>query len=244
MVQAMPTPLPLAIRPLEPASIPAAARLLAASMRDNPLHQRVFAGEGTRLEPLLADAFIRLLRRQMRTGHVLAACEGDVLVGVAAMVPPGQCQPDLREKLAMLSILARGRALRHLPRIARWLRAWARHDPECAHWHLGPAAVDRARQGQGIGSRLMEAVCDRLDVSRGVGYLETDTPANVRLYRRGGFEVVAEEPVLGVPNWFMQRQPGVCSTPCPARTTPASTASSPTPGAAPQSAKRVIESAR
>lgn len=186
--------------------MPAAARLLAASMRDNPLHERVFAGAGPRLEPLLAQAFERLLRRQLRVGHVFGAYEGERLLGVAAMVPPGQCQPDLREKFAMLAILARGRALRHLPRIWRWLRIWARHDPDFDHWHLGPAAVDRARQGQGIGSLLMAAVCAQLDREQGVGYLETDKPENVRLYRRGGFEVVAERQVLGVTNWFMQRR--------------------------------------
>lgn len=63
------------------------------------------------------------------------------------------------------------------------------------------------RQGQGIGTQLMVAICDRLDEKQGIGYLETDKPGNVRLYRRGGFEVVAEQPVLGVANWFMQRQP-------------------------------------
>ena len=195
------------IRMLRQESVTAAARLLAASMRDNPLHQRVFASEDARLEPLLASAFACLLHRQMRNGHVLGAYEGDVLVGVAAMVPPGHCQPGLQEKLAMLLILARGRALRRLPRIGCWLRTWARHDPEFDHWHLGPAAVDRLRQGQGIGSRLMVAICDRLDRNGGIGYLETDKPENVRLYRRGGFEVVAEQQVLGVTNWFMQRQP-------------------------------------
>jgi ribosomal protein S18 acetylase RimI-like enzyme len=196
------------IRMLQPASIPAAARLLAGSMRDNPLHQRVFGGDGARLEPLLEGAFARLLRTQLRTGLVLGAFDEDeALVGVAAMVPPGHCQPGLQEKLAMLPVLARGGALRRLPRIAHWLRTWARHDPVFDHWHLGPAAVDRSRQGQGVGTRLMAAICDRLDREQGVGYLETDKPENVRLYRRGGFEVVAEQPILGVTNWFMQRQP-------------------------------------
>ena len=186
-------------------AIPTAARLLARSMAYNPLHQRVFGGDTARLEPLLEAAFARLLRRQMRTGVVFGAYEGDALVGVAAMVPPGHCLPGLGEKLAMLPILARAGALRRLPRIHHWLQAWARHDPGVDHWHLGPAAVDRTRQGQGVGTRLMAAICDRLDQERGIGYLETDKPENVRLYRRGGFEVVAEQPVLEVTNWFMQR---------------------------------------
>ena len=198
---------------LRPESIAAAAKLLAGSMRDNPLHQRVFAGDEARLEPLLAAAFARLLRRQMRGGHVLGAWEDGVLVGVAAMVAPGHCRPGLAEKLAMLPLLARADALRRLPSIARWLRAWARHDPAFDHWHLGPAAVDRSRQGQGIGTRLMIAVCERLDGVGGVGYLETDKPENVRLYRRGGFEVIGAQPVLGVPNWFMLRQPAPAHPP-------------------------------
>lgn len=176
-------------------------------MRDNPLHRRVFGGDDARLEPLLADAFARLLRRQLQVGHVLAAYRDDTLLGVAAMVPPGHCRQTLPDKLAMLPVLARGRALHRLPRIQRWLGAWARQDPDFQHWHLGPAAVDRAHQGQGIGSRLMAAICELLDRNGVVGYLETDKPENVRLYRRGGFEIVAEEPVLGVANWFMLRQP-------------------------------------
>lgn len=195
------------VLPLEPASVADAAGLLAASMRDNPLHQRVFAGAEARLEPLLAEAFVHLLRRQLRIGHVLGAYEGQALVGVAGMVPPGHCRPPPGEALAMLRILARARALRHLPRIARWLWTWQRHDPAVAHWHLGPAAVDRARQRQGTGSQLMAAVCERLDAVQGIGYLETDKPGNVRLYRRGGFEVLSVRPVLGVRNWFMLRHP-------------------------------------
>ena len=195
------------ITTLQPESIAVAARLLAGSMADNPLHQRVFGSQSARLEPMLEDAFARLLRRQMQTGTVLGAFENDALVGVAAMVPPGRCQPSLPEQLAMLPVLARGGALRRLPRISHWLRAWARHDPAFDHWHLGPAAVDRSCQGQGVGTRLMAAICDRLDHHQGIGYLETDKSENARLYRRGGFEVVAEESILGVTNWFMQRQP-------------------------------------
>jgi ribosomal protein S18 acetylase RimI-like enzyme len=199
---------PIAVHPLTRDSIAPAARLLAGSMRDNPLHRRVFGGDEARLEPLLAGSFDRLLRRQMRSGLVLGAYDRGSLVGAAAMVSPGHCQPNFKDKLGMLMVLARGGALTRLPRIQRWLGCWKRQDPAFDHWHLGPAAVDRARQGQGIGTQLMVAVCGQLDRRRGIGYLETDKEANVRLYRRGGFEIVAEHSVLGVRNWFMLRNPG------------------------------------
>jgi ribosomal protein S18 acetylase RimI-like enzyme len=184
-----------------------AARLLAGSMRDNPLHRSVFGSDEARLEPLLARSFVRLLQRQWRHGLVLGAHDGPATVGVVAMVEPGHCRFGIRDKIGMLGLLARGGALHRVPRIRRWLAAWKRHDPDVDHWHLGPAAVERSLQGQGIGTVLMTEVCAQLDQRRAVGYLETDKDANVRLYRRGGFEVIAEQPVLGVTNWFMVRHP-------------------------------------
>src|SRR3546814_19111604 len=62
--------------------------------------------------------------------------------------------------------------------------------------HLSSTALSRSRPRYRSGRpRFVRCV------------LETDKPGNVRLYRRGGFEVVAEQPILGVTNWFMQRQP-------------------------------------
>lgn len=195
------------IRALTAAAIPAAARLLARSMRDNPLHRRVFGASEARIEPLLEGAFVAVLEMQMRTGLVLSAWRDNDLVGVVGMAAPGTCRLGWHERFAMLRVLVRGRALHRLPHILRWLSVWMRRDPRFEHWHLGPAAVVRERQGQGVGSCAMAAVCAELDRRGAVGYLETDKPENVRLYRRGGFEVVAEQPVLGVTNWFMSRQP-------------------------------------
>jgi ribosomal protein S18 acetylase RimI-like enzyme len=45
-----------------------------------------------------------------------------------------------------------------------------------------------------------------MEAARDDAYLETDKPENVRFYERFGFEVVGEEEVLGVPNWFMLRR--------------------------------------
>jgi hypothetical protein len=53
----------------------------------------------------------------------------------------------------------------------------------------------------------MTAIWDELDQRHAIGYLETDKRRNVSLYRLGGFEVIAERPVLGVTNWFMLPQP-------------------------------------
>lgn len=93
--------------------------------------------------------------------------------------------------------------------MGRWTSAWAKHDLDEPHVHLGPLAVDAHLQGQGIGSLIMREHCRRLDDDRDVGYLETDKRSNVRFYERFGFEVISEESVLGLPNWFMRRAPAV-----------------------------------
>jgi ribosomal protein S18 acetylase RimI-like enzyme len=85
------------------------------------------------------------------------------------------------------------------------LGAWAKHDPEVRHWHLGPIAVDARLQRRGIGSLLMEVFRAQMDAAGDEAHLETDKPVNVRFYERFGFEVVGEQDVLGVPNWFMRR---------------------------------------
>ncbi len=86
-----------------------------------------------------------------------------------------------------------------------YLSIWAKHDPKQPHWHLGPLVVLPERQGQGIGSRLLERFCGYVDQHGAAAYLETDKPGNVRLYERFGFSVTGEAPVYGTPTWFMWR---------------------------------------
>jgi ribosomal protein S18 acetylase RimI-like enzyme len=93
-------------------------------------------------------------------------------------------------------------------RLSQNMRSWATVDPAEPHSHLGPLAVDADQRGLGIGSQILGEFCRRLDEAEVVGYLETETDDNVRLYSRFGFAVVDEKLVLGVPNWFMIRPPG------------------------------------
>jgi hypothetical protein len=53
---------------------------------------------------------------------------------------------------------------------------------------------------------MMRVFCARMDAAGEDAYLETDKPINVRFYQRFGFEVVGEQQVLGVTNWFMLRR--------------------------------------
>jgi catechol 2,3-dioxygenase-like lactoylglutathione lyase family enzyme/ribosomal protein S18 acetylase RimI-like enzyme len=195
------------IHELTPAELPQAAAVLGRGMRDNPLHVRAFGDDPARREASLTRFFLPVLKCVPRKGAVLGAYRGGALVGVCALVEPGRCQPTLVEKLKIVPVVLAADGRKTVGSIIRWTGDWAKHDPREAHWHLGPVAVDRAAQGQGIGGALLAAFCRRMDERKALAYLETDTTENVGFYARYGFTVVGEEQVLGVPNWYMTRAP-------------------------------------
>ncbi len=192
---------------MDAAEIEEVLDLLSRGMRDNPIHVAAFGEDPEprrrRFRALIAAAF-----SVSDFSHTLVARREDgVIVGVCGMLPPGDCRPDLGQQLRMLpTLLSIGP--RAAGRVMRWMGAWQRHDPEERHWHLGPLAVDAHLQGEGVGSRMMQVFCARMDAAGEDAYLETDKPINVRFYERFGFEIVGEQEVLSVTNWFMLRRAG------------------------------------
>ncbi|MCI0443925.1 GNAT family N-acetyltransferase [bacterium] len=193
------------IRELSDGETLTAARVLGRGMRDNPIHIQVFGLDANRREKELSLMFVPVLRQQVRKGIVLAALISGELVGVTGMVPPKCCQLTIPEKMAILPALLRGSGLKSTLRVLEWTGDWSRNDSRITHWHLGPVAIDRHLQGQGIGSALLNAFCQRIDNHRSAAYLETDKEENVTFYKRFRFEVVDEHNVLGIKNWFMFR---------------------------------------
>jgi len=204
--------LPLDIHELTKAELPKAAGVLGRGMRDNPLHVQAFGEDPARREAALTRFFLPVLHGISKKGLVLGAYRGGELVGVCAMAAPGRCQTTLAEKAKIVPGLLAHEGRKAAGSIVRWTEEWAKHDPHEPHWHLGPVAVDRAAQGQGVGGALLGAFTRRMDERRATSYLETDKTDNVGFYERYGFAVVAESPVLGVPNWYMTRPPQIASS--------------------------------
>jgi len=180
--------------------------VLSRGMRDNPLHVAAFGEDPERrrrrFRGLMAAAF-----SVKDISHTLVARREDgVIMGVCGMMPPGNCLPDLGQRLRLLPTVL-SISPRVAGRVKRWMGVWEKHDPVELHWHLGPLAVDAHLQGMGVGSRLMQVFCAQMDAAREDAYLETDKPENARFYERFGFEIVGEQEVLGVTNYFMLRRP-------------------------------------
>jgi GNAT superfamily N-acetyltransferase len=95
----------------------------------------------------------------------------------------------------------------------RWGRvsvAFSLRRPLAPHWYLSVLGVDPIMQGQGVGSRLLEALVGGLTSGRDARgsavaadpiYLECDRPESVTFYRARGFEVLHELEVEGVRCW-------------------------------------------
>ena len=76
------------------------------------------------------------------------------------------------------------------------------------HWYLLCVGVEPARQGAGLGGRLLSAGLRRADADGLPCYLETVNPDNLPFYRRHGFEVAADGqlPKDGLHVWAMVRR--------------------------------------
>ena len=199
--------LDVSIGPIQRSEIPAVLDVIARGMRDNPIHVAVYGHDP---EERFAGQ-----RQMFEAGFEIAGLDRDMLVarrpdgtvvGVCGMMAPDEALPGGVDQLRLLRRILKlgpGPALRLL----RWIDTWSRLDLKHPHWHVGPVAVDPRYQGQGVGTRLMQVFCNKMDAAGEVAYLETDKLINVTFYERFGFEVVHREDVLGVPNWFMRRDP-------------------------------------
>jgi len=180
--------------------------VLARGFCGNPIPTAVFGAEPERQRRCL-EAMFGGLFRVMRSQTPLVALDGATIVGATGILPPGTCQPTNSQRLELLpSMLSTGPG--SLLRAARLSAACGKLDPKERHSHLGPLAVDAHLKGKGIGTQILSAYCRRLDAANMTGYLETETEDNVRFYSSFGFEVIAEQLVIGVANWFMRRPAG------------------------------------
>jgi ribosomal protein S18 acetylase RimI-like enzyme len=196
------------VRAYTPADHAEAVGVLARGMRDNPQHLAAFGDDPERRRRCLARLFDAMLRVTPQQPH--CAIADGVMVGVIGALPPGRCQPSMRERLRLFpAVAALGPSAAR--RVVSWTGRWADADIEEPHVHLGPVAVDLHLQGRGIGSRMMEAHCADVDAQGATAYLETDRPENVRFYERSGYEVIGEADVIGVHNWYMRRPPAASS---------------------------------
>ena len=198
--------------PLSRQMVAEASRSLAAAFFDDPTSQFLLPREESR------GRWLRLihragLRQVLPEGHVYAAT-GDGIAGVIGLVPPGRYPLSttrfLRHFVPIILRLptggfALGRAVRGLQAQGMIERMHIKEP----HWYVFVLGVRPDRQGEGLGSALLDPALAQADRDRLPAYLETTKEQNLTFYGRFGFEVVREVgmPGGGPPIWMMLRRP-------------------------------------
>lgn len=196
------------LRPYSPGDYDEVVELLVSAFLENPLHLVLFPDVGPEGRRQRRSLFAILLD-MLGDGPKVVATDDARIVGFAHWESSPGCRPSSEVLATAAPRLAAELDSEVLGRVIAWRRAWGEQDPESPHSHFGPLAVRPEFQGHGIGRALLAHYCSVIDASRETGYLETERPRNVAIYRNSGFEVTAEVEVLGVPCWFMTRpRPG------------------------------------
>ena len=188
-----------------------AAGMLAAALRDEPGFASVVPDPVRRAQVL--GVLLRILVRDaFPLGNVWVTRDNGHIVGTAIWYAPGDfpmtALRQLRIAPAMLPMLRFGRSM--VTRLGQMEENAKAAFPKDPCWYLAALGVDPERQGQGTGSRLMEAALAEIDTNLEAAYLETVEEINVRFYERFGFEVresaLQLAPAPGPTHWTMWRR--------------------------------------
>ena len=136
----------------------------------------------------------------VKSGHILAQSRG-----IALWISP---KPPPMDRDAVVRLIEETIPLQRQEKFWSHMEDQTAYALEEPHWQLPFIGVDPTWQGKGLGSALLRAGLERCDEDGQRASLAASTPANVRLYKRFGFEIVGES-MLGdeIPITHMVRDP-------------------------------------
>jgi ribosomal protein S18 acetylase RimI-like enzyme len=183
--------------------------VLARAFDDDPVFRYLYPAP--RRRRWSTGSFLRaIVRDGVPFGEVWAAVDDGAVAGIAGWLPEGAYPPSRRRAVRQLVAAWQALLTPHTFRDGlRYLTETEKLHPKEPHWYLAVIGVEPARQGKGLGGKLLASVLGRLDTTGVPAYLETSTEANVAWYRHHGFEVQREvRPApAGPPVWTMWREP-------------------------------------
>lgn len=182
-------------------------RALAAAFADDPVFGWLIPTDVPNRPERLQTFFASMARSYLRRDkHVYVAADG---AGAALWSAPGSWSLPASEILreSPPSLRAFGRNL--LLALRSQLEVESKHPKQPLHWYLGYLGVQPDHQGQGLGAAMLREVTRGADAAGVPAYLESSNERNLTLYRRHGFEVVEQFPLLGrgPTVWRMWRDP-------------------------------------
>ena len=191
------------------ADVPALAAVLARAFARDPFFAWL-AGDAPERGQRTRDGWSGLLR--FASAGLRETWTTDDLAGASIWIPPGRNASSIVDSLRLTPAFARmttWRRLRMASTAVETLDAHRRRHAPGPHYYLSALGVEPSRQGEGVGSALLQPVLDAADADGAHAYLETATARNVLLYERHGFDVVDELTIPGtdIHGWLMLRAP-------------------------------------
>jgi ribosomal protein S18 acetylase RimI-like enzyme len=194
---------------LAPDQVGEAGLVLARAFHDDPFEMWLLPDDSKRARVLawFSEVWVRYCWKYGQVYTTAGKVEG-----VAAWLPPGRFPASRLRLMVMGMVLAPLKlGLAGFSRFmssANYMDQLHERDVPPRHWYLPTLGVDPPRQGQGMGSALIQPALALADASGLPCYLETQRERNVLFYQRHGFEVVVEDdlPRGGPHFWTMKRQ--------------------------------------
>jgi GNAT superfamily N-acetyltransferase len=171
------------VRVAAAADVPEVAAVLASGFFDDPVMSWVFEEPGR--ETKLAALFgYSLTSRFLPDGCTFLTDHA-----AAGWLPPGVALTggDGDESEFANRLFAAGASIDELMRLGAMGAAMDAAHPTEPHWYLAMIATRQGRQGQGLGTVLMQHALELVDEQHQPAYLESSNPRNVTLYERHGF---------------------------------------------------------
>ncbi len=195
----------VAIRAADGSDRELVVRLLDEAFQNDPVSGWVFPGEEyrRRTHPRLMAAFTDVVLAEGR----IDLTEDGAACALWLSVPAGDHSEDGEGDEAVRLREAVDPENERVERIARLVAEV--HPVDRAHEYLWMIAVAPARQGEGLGTALIQHVLDRCDREGLPAYLEASSARSTRLYERLGFASTGRTVDLpdGPRMWPMWREP-------------------------------------
>lgn len=196
------------IRPATEADADAVGEVLAEAFDDYPWTRWVF-GDGSRRERLRALYRITagVAGAERRATWVVEQDAGAIVAAASWTRPDAPALSSATEKLLTTEVPALlGDAA---DRLGAADACVADRLPAGPHWFLGCVGTRPRWRGRGLATSLIAAGLSEADAHGSAAVLETSSVANVRLYERLGFAVLAEvDPPGGAPHVWVMERPG------------------------------------
>ncbi|HEU4974393.1 MAG TPA: GNAT family N-acetyltransferase [Baekduia sp.] len=191
----------MTVRPVDAADVDALTTVLTRAFEDDPVTRWVYASDRRRTH--WSSRFFRWQLDRLLPQDVSWTTEDRA--GAALWALPDRWRETPRETVALLRSTLLG-VVPRLPWVLPGLAQVERRHPDERHLYLAILGVDPDRQGEGVGSALIQPGLDLCDREGLPAYLETGKERNLAFYGRHGFAVVDELRLpKGPPIWFLHR---------------------------------------